>query len=77
MSTTNLEQDVIRQREQLAETVEALGRKLDVKTRAHDKAADLKDSATTSTGAPRPELLAIGAAVLAVAAGLVWLRVRR
>ena len=59
--------DIEQTRENLAETVDALHAKLDVKTQAKAKAAQVKDSATTDAGKPRPEL--IGAAVAAVAAG--------
>ena len=73
-----LERDIARQREQLAETVDALGRKLDVKHRAevkaHDTIAHVRDAATTDSGKPRPDLLAAGAAVVAGIALLVWWR---
>ena len=60
-----IEADIARQREQLAESVDALHHKLDVKARAQDKAAELKDRATTPAGKPRPEVAAAaGAAVL-------------
>ena len=68
-----LEADIAEQREQLAETIDALTAKLDVKSQAKAKAADVKDRATTDSGKPRPELL-VGAGVLvAVVVGvLVW-----
>jgi hypothetical protein len=69
-----IEAEIERQREELADTVSALQERLDVKTRAKDKAAELKDRATTDTGKPRPELVAVG---LATAAGLVALVVWR
>jgi hypothetical protein len=47
-----IEADIERQREELADTVSALQERLDVKTRAKDKAAELKDRATTRP-APR------------------------
>jgi MYXO-CTERM domain-containing protein len=68
--------DIEQQREHLAETVDALHHKLDVKAQAQAKVADLKDRATTDTGAPRPELVAAGLAVLAVVALLVYRRRR-
>jgi hypothetical protein len=69
-----LEADIVRQREQLAHTVDALSHKLDVKEQASHKVAELKQAATTDSGRPRPALVL---AVVAVAAGvalLVWRR---
>lgn len=72
-----LEADIARQREALAETVDALHDRLDVKSRARGKAAELKGRATTADGSPRPDLMA-GAAVAAVVVVLlvVWRRRR-
>lgn len=72
-----IERDIVRQREQLAGTVDALTERLDVKSRAQEKAAELKDTATTETGKPRPELIGGGLAALAAVAALLWLRSRR
>jgi LPXTG-motif cell wall-anchored protein len=72
-----LEADIARQREQLADTVDALHARLDVKTRAKDKVHELKDQATTDTGKPRPQVAAAALGVLALVAGLVYLRRRR
>ena len=73
-----LERDIARQREELAATVDALGRRLDVKHRAQESAeetaARLRDAVTTDSGRPRPDLLAAGAAVVAVVALAVWWR---
>ena len=73
-----LERDIARQREELARTVAALSHKLDVKHRAedafHDKTARLVDATTTDEGKPRPDLLAVGAAIVAGVALLVWWR---
>jgi predicted nucleic acid-binding protein len=73
-----LERDIARQREQLARTVDELGRKLDVKHRAevkaHDTAAHVRDAVTTDNGKPRPDLLAAGAAVVAGIALVLWWR---
>ncbi len=70
-----IEADIARQREELADTVSALGAKLDVKSRAQDKAAEIKDKATTETGKPRPDLAAAaGAAVAALVGLVVWRR---
>jgi hypothetical protein len=75
-----LERDIARQREQLARTVDELGRRLDVKHRAevkaHDTIARARDAATTDSGKPRPDLLAAGAAAVAGVALLLWWRSR-
>jgi hypothetical protein len=68
----SIEADIIRQREELARTVDALSEKLDVKTRAEHKVADLKDAATTDSGRPRPALVLAAGAAVAGAALLVW-----
>ena len=73
-----IEADIARQRDELADTVAALEAKLDVKSRAQDKAAELKDRATTDSGKPRPDLSAAAGAALAALVGLVvWRRRRR
>lgn len=72
-----LEADVARQREQLAETVDDLAAKLDVKSQAQQKVAALKDSATTADGSPRPEVLAAAGSLAAMALVLIVWRVRR
>ncbi|MGH3360862.1 MAG: DUF3618 domain-containing protein [Nocardioides sp.] len=70
-----IEADIVRQRDELADTVSTLGAKLDVKSRAQDKAAELKDRATTDTGKPRPDLSAAAAVALVALVGLVvWRR---
>ena len=65
------------QREQLAGTLDALSAKLDVKSQAQAKVAevkaDVKDRATTPTGRPRTELIVVGAAVVVVTvAAILW-----
>ena len=76
-STEELEAEIERQREEVATTIDALGHKLDVKTRAAGKAADLKDRATTSSGRPRPEVIAVAGSLVAAAVVLViWRRKR-
>lgn len=72
-----IETDIAQQRAELGETVDALAAKLDVKSQAKARIAQAKDSATTDTGMPRPELLAIAAAAVAGVVLLVWRRRRR
>ena len=84
-----IQADIERQREQLAETVDQLGHKLDVKaqTRARfdevkvktsAKVADVKELSTTDEGKPRPEVLgALAAMVVTIGLLLVWLRRRQ
>lgn len=71
-----LEADIQRQRDELAATVSQLQAKLDVKSRAKGKVAELQDRATTDTGQPRPELLAAAAAAIVLLGVLVWRRNR-
>ncbi len=64
--TQHLAADIDRQRDQLADTVDALQHKLDVKAQAKHKADELRD---------RPELIAAGLALAAVVVGvIVWRR---
>ena len=72
-----LEAEVARQREQLAETVDDLAAKLDVKSQAQQKVAALKDSATKDDGSPRPEVLAAAGSLAAMALVLIVWRLRR
>ena len=79
MSDTTIaakEREVERNREQLADTVDALQAKLDVKTRAQAKLQETRERATTDDGKPRPAVLAGAAAVVVAVAGLVWWRSR-
>lgn len=69
--------DIEHQREELAETLDALAAKLDVKSHARDAVADVKDRATTDTGRPRTELLVAGGAVVVALVGVWWWRHRR
>ena len=63
------------QRAQLAGTVDALAAKLDVKSQAQAKVADLKDRATTDSGSPRPGVLAGAVAgVVLLVAYAAWRR---
>ena len=75
-----IQEDIEQQREQLAGTLDALSAKLDVKSQAQAKVAevkaDVKDRTTDDSGRPRAELLVFGASVVVVAVALVWWRRR-
>jgi hypothetical protein len=75
-TTTDLEAQIAAQRDQLADTVDQLGHKLDVKTQAKERAAQVADRATTDDGKPRPELVAALTAVVLLVGALVWWRRR-
>jgi hypothetical protein len=90
MSSTpeEIQADIERQREQLAQTVDQLGHKLDVKAQTKAKVddvkvqtkakvAEVKDLSTTDEGKPRPEVLGAAAAVVVGVALLIWFRRRR
>lgn len=72
-SPERLEAEIAAQREALAETVDALTAKLDVKARAQAKAADLKDQATDDRGRPTPPVAAAGIGLIAGVAVLTYL----
>jgi hypothetical protein len=72
-----LEAEIALQREQLADTVDQLAAKLDVKSRAQEKVIALKDSATTDTGRPRPEVIGAAGSLVAMAVVLLLWRRRR
>jgi hypothetical protein len=88
MSTPEeIQADIERQREQLAETVDQLTQKLDVKAQTKAKVDDVKaqtlttvtnlqDRATTPEGKPRPEVLGAAAAVAVLVGLLIWWRRR-
>jgi len=67
-----LEADIAAQRERLAETVDQLTHKLDVKTQAKERAAEMKDRATTEDGRPRPELVAAVTGAVVLLGVVVW-----
>ncbi len=71
-----IEAEIAAQRARLAGTVDQLGAKLDVKSRARHKAAGLKDRATTASGSLRPEVIAAAGSLLAMVAVLMWWRRR-
>ncbi len=71
-----IQADIERQREALAATVDQLTDKLDVKSRASEKAAELKDRATTADGSPRPEVIGAAVGVVVALGLLVWWRRR-
>jgi Protein of unknown function (DUF3618) len=74
--TTQIQADIEAQRDHLAETVDQLTHKLDVKAQAKERAADMKDRATTDTGKPRPELLGTVVGLLVLVGLLAWWRRR-
>jgi cobalamin biosynthesis Mg chelatase CobN len=84
-SPAEIQADIEQQREELAETLDALTTKLDVKSHAQAKAqevkattqikvAETKDRATTEDGKPRPEVIAAAVLVVVGVGALVWWR---
>ena len=74
--TAELQADIEAQRDHLAETVDQLTHKLDVKAQAKERAADIRQRATTDDGKPRPELLGTAVGLVLVVGLLVWWRRR-
>ena len=75
-TTEEIREEIERTRADLADTVDALHAKVDVKARAHDKAEEIKHRATTPSGKPRPELVAAAVGAVALVAAVVWWRRR-
>ncbi|MGH3347607.1 MAG: DUF3618 domain-containing protein [Nocardioides sp.] len=71
-----MEAEISTQRDELADTVDQLTAKLDVKSHAQAKVTDMKHRATTDSGRPRPQLLAVAGSLLAAGLALVWWRRR-
>jgi hypothetical protein len=71
-----LEAQIEAQREELAETVDQLTHKLDVKAQAKERAALVADRATTDDGKPLPELVAAAVSAVLMFGILVWWRRR-
>jgi len=73
-----LRDDVERTREELADTVDELAAKFDVKSRVKDSANDFKESTreslTDPDGKPRPEVLALAAGVTSLVLAFLVLR---
>ena len=77
LETEALEADIARQRAALAETVDELQARMDVRSRAREKAYELKERATTDTGRPRPGVAAAATGGVGVLAALLRLKARR
>ena len=75
-ATADIEADIEAQREHLADTVDQLAHKLDVKAQAKERASQVKDRATTDAGRPRPELVGALVGLVLVAGLVVWWRRR-
>ena len=83
-SVDQIEADIARTREELAQTVDELTARLDVKTRVQEgvqeRVQELRDRATDDQGRPTPATMAIGgaavAAVVAIVALSIWRRRR-
>lgn len=80
-----LEADIARTRDELADTVDQLAAKLDVKARVRSRVSETKDAATTQLqtvrthlvgvdGKPRPVALTVGGGVVAAIAAVVLVR---
>jgi Protein of unknown function (DUF3618) len=76
-SPEQIQADILRQREELAATVDELHARLDVNARARARAGELRERLTTATGRPRPDLTAALAGGVLVVALAGWWRRRR
>lgn len=72
-----IEAEIVAQREELAQTVDELAARLDVKSRASAKVGELKERATTDSGTPRPAVVAAAGSLIALTAVLVVWRIRQ
>lgn len=75
-TTDEIREEIERTRADLADTVDALHAKADVKGRARAKMQDVKHRASTPSGRPRPELVAAVAGAVVLTAAVVWWRRR-
>jgi len=75
--TQQIQADIEQQREELAETGDALTAKLDVKARARQRFQAIRSAATDEQGRPTPPVLAGTAVVTAVVVAGVVLTVWR
>ncbi len=75
-TTAEIREEIERTRADLADTVDALHAKVDVKARARGKAEELKHRATTPDGKPRPEVIAAAVGAVVLVAAVVWWRRR-
>lgn len=69
-----IEADIARQREALADTVDELQARLDVKARTRAKVAELRERATDESGRPTPAVIGAAVGALLLVAALVYRR---
>jgi MYXO-CTERM domain-containing protein len=69
-----IEADIARQRDALADTVDELQARLDVKARARVKVAELRDRATDDSGRPTPAVIGAAVGALLLVGALVYRR---
>ena len=74
-SVQALQAEIAGQREALADTVDELQHRLDVKAQTRERLGNAKARMTTDTGRPRPDLaLAAGLATTALVSLVIWRR---